>query len=346
MNIISIGAPNHTMKYFHIQHLINTKGSLSINVLNNVFQDQYKMKPSDKCQLTLNSCGKSTRSIFFNSPYGGITTLSEEMNVFGNVSMKGKKNISFQINHSKLRITEKEITIQAPVIRLIGHLEVDNREKVIVRELVTTKEIRKNKTLNLMNSYVVGQECHFNTIQSVLEFIELKSSSNNEPIIIRINNDKIYYETVNITRGNIHFIGENVNCFGSWFIHNESGYKIVFENINFNNIDNIYTNNKLKINSESEVRFKNCSFESMDIIFNSLSMYMKNCTFRNICGMSVNTTRDSHIVYSEFIIDTKNDLSKKNAINGEATIWVFCVSSTQQLSFDKKINLKKMLNII
>lgn len=355
MNIISIGAPSHTMKYFHIQHLINTKGSLSINVLNDVFQNQYIMKPSDKCQLTLNSCGKSKRSIFINSPYGGITTLSEEINTFGNVSMKGQNNISFQIQNCRLQITENAINIQAPIIRLKGQLQVDTQNDVIKNIKTNTNESdndndnEKTKDKQLIHdndSYTVGDKCHFQTIKSVLEFIELKSVTSETPVYITLKNDKVYHETINITRGNIHFVGEkdSITCFGSWYINTDtnSGHKISFKNINFKNIDNIYERNKIKIISETNILFHNCSFESIILNLNSLSVYIKNCSFFNINEMVINTTNESHLLYSEFYINTDTNLS----INGKATIWIFCVSSTQTIIFDKQISLKKMINII
>ena len=356
MNIISIGAPSHTMKYFHIQHLINTKGSLSLNVLNDVFQNQYTMKPSEKCQLSLNSCGKSKRSIFLNSPYGGITTLSEELNMFGNVSIRGKNNITFRIQNNILQITEKEITIRAPLIRIKGHLEVDNQINYIVKKNIIkydkheenqrNHDDTKNELCEELNSYTVGKTSQFHTIQSVLEFIELKSPTPNNIILIKLKNDKIYHETINLIRGNIHFMGEqeNITFFGSCFINYDSQHKIVFKNIDFNNIDNIFERNKIEINSKSDIRFENCTFNAININFNSLSVYIKNCSFFNVYDMSIFSTNDSYILYSEFYYE--NDSEDSVMISGNANIWIFCVCVSKKIKTDEKISLKKMINII
>ena len=54
VDVISIGCPNRTLKYIYATHIVNTKGLLSLNVMNNVFHNNFIMKPEPSCQLSLN----------------------------------------------------------------------------------------------------------------------------------------------------------------------------------------------------------------------------------------------------------------------------------------------------
>jgi len=377
-NIISFGAPEHTFQYIYATHLVNTRGTFSINVLDNVFNNEYHMKPEPNCKLALNCCGTQKNSITLNSPFGGINCTAEKYYIKARKvhTTSPDKFTVYLNNECYFNMTPRSIEFKSPDIRCNGVSLLQNRGaenmttqkekpylpltiKNHLGEIVFQIDPLKGDTVfvgnvNIMDvciptqyQFTVGKECTYETISEMIEYIDTLQTLT--PITVHIRNNKVYSESVHITRPNISFVGETgmIHLHGSILCeHTEgNGENIVLENIIFHN-----TSSTINIPFQ-RLEMKSCEFHSyeMNVIAST------SCVFHNIRSYDstfiIHSSEESYFTEATFVdvSSPKNGAEDECIISGKSHIHYHSLFSTahhEKPIFSKSITCSSFKRVV
>lgn len=342
VDVISIGCPNRTLKYIYATHIVNTKGLLSLNVMNNVFHNNFIMKPEPSCQLSLNCCGTKDNAISLHSPFGGVKIDSNNCSIRSDkVIIRATKSFTVKLSDDCFFIMDKNrIVLNAPEVRVqpngrhelsssshatldqILYTTVRNHENEIVFQIdpLTGKTTIEGGLqvcgvdIREQYNYTVGRGARFETLSSIIEFIE--NSHFTEHVVVHIRNNKQYSESVCINVANISFIGETggVHFYGrlNIIVKTETPGTIHLENIIFHSMPPSIFEKSVSpvcdfIVPHQNVKLKFCEFQNSVLhITESKSFRLQNIECYGK-GMVLNSTEPSQMTDVLFKNGPEND---------------------------------------
>lgn len=367
IGVISFGAPNHTFKYMYATHIVNTKGSLSLNVMNNIFHDNFVMKAEPSCHLALNSCGTSTNAISLNSPFGGVQMNSKEYSVKVNQFIVRTDSFSLKINEDCfMKLSKNQLYIKAPEIILdsktkkyvsmkeneAGSNSLEGSDKCRIKnhegetifsidELNADVFIRGNLIVGRLNikeqfRWTVGRGCSFETLNDAVECIE--NLDTRETIVIHVRNNKEYSENLCITKSNVSFVGETGG------VHFYGRLQYVVDGIQSNSQEEVRFMN-FTFHTPEQTMFEKRQYPVCDFIIPNVSLCLHNCT---IVGSSLYITECERFELIHITcVDSTLFVHSKNVSEMRGIVFKQTVHDTEDMTLCSgscKINIDNIIH--